>query len=78
MIELNTTEVEKGCFGVFFTQVTQIGNRICSVIGIWVHNSKYTDEWDTAVVGSQRPIYTSYIVHVAYKVDVICPHPLKL
>lgn len=58
--------------------MTQIGNRFCSVIGIPVHNSKYTDEWDIAVVGSWRPIYTSYIVHAAYKVNVIYSHLLKL
>lgn len=58
--------------------MTKIGNGFCSVIGIPVHNSKYTDEWDTALVGSRRPIYTSYIVHAAYKVNVICPHLLNL
>lgn len=57
--------------------MTQIGNRFCSVIGIPVHNCKYSDEWDMAVADSRRPIYTGSIVHVTYKVNVICSHVLK-
>lgn len=73
MTELTAGEVKRRVF----LPVTQICNRFFSVIGIPVHNCKYTDEWDIAVAGSQRPIYTSYIVHAAYKVNVICSHLLK-